>query len=68
MQGTYHKLSLYIYVLTDFYRGICTSNSCIEVHEDLDCFFTPFANAYIKICNEQTKTNNEFFGLRDFYR
>ena len=55
-------------ILYNFYRGICTANSCNEVYKDLNCFFGPFANAYLKICDEQIKTNNEFFGLRDFYR
>ena len=50
------------------YRGICTSDGNSKVHKDLDCFFEPFANAYIKICQEQTNANHEFFGLRDFYR
>ena len=47
------------------YRGICSNVKDDPVKLDLRRYFKPFANAYIKICKQQTKP---FFGLRDFYR
>ena len=49
------------------YRGICSSDGSDEVCKRLECFFTPFAEAYNEICQQQAKHGTEFFGLRDFY-
>lgn len=64
---------LFLYVHTTIFkfvlcRGICSSSGDNELCSRLECFFTPFAKAYIEICQEQIKTGKEFFGLRDFYR
>ena len=48
-------------------KGICAPKEGDEdpVRRKLDEFFTPFAKAYMTICEKQER---EFFGLRDFYR
>ena len=46
-------------------RGICSNVEDDPVKERLDCFFTPLAESYKKICQQQDR---QFFGLRDFYR
>ena len=43
-------------------EGIC-QNSTLK--ERLSAYFTVLAEAYLNICNKQTR---QFFGLRDFYR
>ncbi|XP_059403390.1 E3 ubiquitin-protein ligase rnf213-alpha-like [Carassius carassius] len=43
-------------------EGICSSDSMIL--ERVRDYFQPFAQAYLKICNEQGRG---FFGLRDYY-
>ena len=63
-------LCFYFYYLSYVfvYRGICSSDDSDEVCKRLEYFFTPFAEAYNEICQEQAEHGKEFFGLRDFYR
>ena len=41
------------------YRGICSSDGNDEVCKRLECFFTPFAEAYNEICQEQAGDEKE---------
>ena len=46
-------------------RGICSNTKDDPVRKQLEEHLEPLAEAYLDICNNQTRN---FFGLRDFYR
>lgn len=46
-------------------KGICSNKVNDPVRGRLEPYFRPLAEAYIEICEKQSR---EFFGLRDFYR
>ncbi len=49
-------------------EGICSNIDSDPIREQLQRYFAPLSEAYMKVCSICEKQKRQFFGLRDFYR